>query len=60
MLEAWGDIERRHIVDISVMKDYLHAVVCIIPLIEGAKVTNLFDFKFKLVLAYKTLNSDPV
>ncbi|KAK1437950.1 hypothetical protein QVD17_03750 [Tagetes erecta] len=38
LLEAWGDIERRHILDLSVMKDYLHAVVCMIPLTEGAKV----------------------
>ncbi|KAM0059074.1 putative QWRF family protein [Helianthus debilis subsp. tardiflorus] len=38
MLEAWGDIERRHMLDVSVIKDYLHAVVCTIPLIEGAKV----------------------
>lgn len=38
MLEAWGDIERRHIVDVSALKDHLHAVVCMIPLIEGAKV----------------------
>lgn len=40
MLEAWGNIERGHIVNVSMMKDYLHAVVCRIPLIEGAKVTN--------------------
>ncbi|KAI3698257.1 hypothetical protein L2E82_41647 [Cichorium intybus] len=38
LLEAWGDIERRHIVNVSMMKDYLHAVVCKIPLIKGAKV----------------------
>ncbi|KAL7611043.1 hypothetical protein Lser_V15G11174 [Lactuca serriola] len=38
MLEAWGNIERGHIVNVSMMKDYLHAVVCRIPLIEGAKV----------------------
>ncbi|XP_076953819.1 QWRF motif-containing protein 3-like [Bidens hawaiensis] len=38
MLEAWGEVERRHMLDVSVMKDYLHAVVCMIPLNEGAKV----------------------
>ncbi|KAJ0666893.1 putative QWRF family protein [Helianthus annuus] len=38
MLEAWRDIERSHMLDVSVIKDYLHAVVCTIPLIEGAKV----------------------
>ncbi|XP_076923573.1 QWRF motif-containing protein 3-like [Bidens hawaiensis] len=37
MLEAWGEIERRHMLDVSVMKDYLHAVVCMIPVNEGAK-----------------------
>ncbi|KAJ9549277.1 hypothetical protein OSB04_021820 [Centaurea solstitialis] len=38
ILEAWEGIERRHTVDLSIMKDYLHNVVCMIPLIEGAKV----------------------
>ncbi|XP_024995326.1 QWRF motif-containing protein 3-like [Cynara cardunculus var. scolymus] len=38
MLEAWEKIETRHSVDVSIMKDYLHTVVCMIPLIEGAKV----------------------
>ncbi|KAD3642023.1 hypothetical protein R6Q59_004645 [Mikania micrantha] len=62
MLEAWGDIERRHMLDVSVMKDYLHAVVCMIPLIEGAKVdiestTTAFQQTSNLVATIKSMLS---
>ncbi|KAI3812225.1 hypothetical protein L1987_16932 [Smallanthus sonchifolius] len=62
MLEAWGDMERRHILNVSVMKDYLHAVVCMIPLIEGAKVdlesaTMAFQQTSHLVATIKSMLS---
>ncbi|PIN13968.1 hypothetical protein CDL12_13410 [Handroanthus impetiginosus] len=38
LLEIWGNMERQHISSISTTKDYLHSVVCRIPLIDGAKV----------------------
>nr|GEV49591.1 QWRF motif-containing protein 3-like [Tanacetum cinerariifolium] len=62
MLEAWGDIERRHIVDVSALKDYLHAAVCMIPLIEGAKVdvesaTMAFQQTSHLVATIKSMVS---
>ncbi|KAF9614117.1 hypothetical protein IFM89_015379 [Coptis chinensis] len=37
-LEAWGDMERHHVLALSTTKDCLHSVVCKVPLIEGAKV----------------------
>ncbi|OVA13888.1 Protein of unknown function DUF566 [Macleaya cordata] len=37
-LEAWGDMERQHLLAVSMTKDCLHSVVCRVPLIEGAKV----------------------
>ncbi|KAK4486906.1 hypothetical protein RD792_006215 [Penstemon davidsonii] len=37
-LEIWGNMEREHLSAVSVTKDYLHAVVCKIPLVDGAKV----------------------
>ncbi|KAK9051993.1 hypothetical protein SSX86_028621 [Deinandra increscens subsp. villosa] len=62
LLEAWGDIERRHILDVSVMTDYLHAVVCMIPLVEGAKVdigsaTMAFQQTSHLVATIKSMLS---
>nr|XP_043639783.1 QWRF motif-containing protein 3 [Erigeron canadensis] len=61
-LESWGDIERRHMVDISVLKDYLNAVVCMVPLIEGAKVdlesaTVAFQHTSHLVATTKSMLS---
>ncbi|KAK9285082.1 hypothetical protein L1049_024267 [Liquidambar formosana] len=37
-LEAWGDMERQHLLAVSMTKDCFHSVVCRVPLIEGAKV----------------------
>uniref|UniRef100_A0A7N0V9L0 QWRF motif-containing protein 3 n=1 Tax=Kalanchoe fedtschenkoi TaxID=63787 RepID=A0A7N0V9L0_KALFE len=37
LLETWGEIERLHTSAVSMTKDYLLAVVCKVPLIEGAK-----------------------
>ncbi|XP_022856159.1 QWRF motif-containing protein 3-like [Olea europaea var. sylvestris] len=41
VLETWGNMERDHISAISTTKDYLRYVVCMIPLVEGAKVEPL-------------------
>nr|XP_043625509.1 QWRF motif-containing protein 3-like [Erigeron canadensis] len=38
LLEAWRDMERRHISDVSMTKDCLEAVACRVPLIQGAKM----------------------
>lgn len=40
VLETWGNMERDHISAISTTKDYLRYVVCMIPLVEGAKVIS--------------------
>ncbi|KAK3184227.1 hypothetical protein Dsin_031513 [Dipteronia sinensis] len=40
LLESWGDMERQHLLAISITKDCLHSVVCKVPLIEGAKVNQ--------------------
>ncbi|KAK8657273.1 hypothetical protein V6N13_035523 [Hibiscus sabdariffa] len=37
-LESWAEMERQHLSAISVTKECLHAVVCKVPLVEGAKV----------------------
>lgn len=37
-LEAWGDMERQHLLAVSRTRDYLHSAVCKVPLIEGAMV----------------------
>ncbi|CAI9765169.1 unnamed protein product [Fraxinus pennsylvanica] len=41
VLETWGNMERGHISAISRTKDHLHYVICMIPLVEGAKVEPL-------------------
>lgn len=40
LLEAWGGIERQHLQAITAIKEYLHSVVCRVPLLEGATVGN--------------------
>ncbi|GMI99675.1 QWRF domain containing 3 [Hibiscus trionum] len=37
-LESWAEMERQHLSAISMTKECLHAVVCKVPLVEGAKV----------------------
>ncbi|KAK8493673.1 hypothetical protein V6N12_000658 [Hibiscus sabdariffa] len=37
-LESWADMERQHLSAISMTKECLHAVVCKLPLVEGAEV----------------------
>ncbi|KAB1999370.1 hypothetical protein ES319_D12G157100v1 [Gossypium barbadense] len=37
-LECWADMERQHLSAISMTKQWLHSVVCKVPLVEGAKV----------------------
>ncbi|XP_038993156.1 QWRF motif-containing protein 3-like [Hibiscus syriacus] len=37
-LESWADMERQHSSAISMTKECLHAVVCKVPLVEGAEV----------------------
>ncbi|XVF01916.1 hypothetical protein REPUB_Repub04eG0131000 [Reevesia pubescens] len=37
-LECWADMERQHLLAISMTKECLHSVVCKVPLIEGARV----------------------
>ncbi|XP_068644998.1 QWRF motif-containing protein 3-like [Aristolochia californica] len=37
-LETWAQMEREHLSAVAVIKDCLHAVLCRVPLIEGAKV----------------------
>ncbi|KAI3465697.1 hypothetical protein Pfo_022360 [Paulownia fortunei] len=37
-LEIWGNMERQHLSAVTTTKDYLHSVVCRIPLVDGAKV----------------------
>ncbi|KAE8727396.1 protein TRANSPARENT TESTA 12-like [Hibiscus syriacus] len=37
-LESWADMERQHSSAISMTKESLHAVVCKVPLVEGAQV----------------------
>ncbi|XP_075499578.1 LOW QUALITY PROTEIN: QWRF motif-containing protein 3-like [Primulina tabacum] len=36
-LETWGNMERQHLCAVTRTKDYLHGVVCRIPLVDGAK-----------------------
>ncbi|KAJ1434595.1 QWRF family [Sesbania bispinosa] len=38
LLEAWGGMERQHVSAITATKECFHAVVCRVPLLEGAKV----------------------
>lgn len=38
----WGSIERQHLSNVSTTKDHLHAVVCRIPLVDGAKVPYIY------------------
>ncbi|CAI9280170.1 unnamed protein product [Lactuca saligna] len=38
MLEAWRDMEKKHISNVSMTKDCLEGVACKVPLIEGAKM----------------------
>lgn len=57
-LEAWGDIERQHLGALSMAKESLHSVVCRVPLIEGAKVSQMEKFSCsttELFLPIKTL-----
>ncbi|XVF03877.1 hypothetical protein REPUB_Repub05bG0030900 [Reevesia pubescens] len=35
-LESWEDMERQHLLAISLTKECLHSVVCKVPFIEGA------------------------
>ncbi|KAH6825135.1 hypothetical protein C2S53_008681 [Perilla frutescens var. hirtella] len=37
-LEAWGNMERQHSSAVCSTTDYLHSVICRIPLVDGAKV----------------------
>ncbi|GMJ06436.1 QWRF domain containing 3 [Hibiscus trionum] len=37
-LESWADMERQHLSAISMTKESLHAVVCKLPLVNGAEV----------------------
>lgn len=38
LLEAWGNMERQHVSAVSNTDECLHAVVCKVPLADGAKV----------------------
>ncbi|XP_071695240.1 QWRF motif-containing protein 3-like [Rutidosis leptorrhynchoides] len=55
ILEAWGENESRHNVDISIMKYSLHAVVCMIPLIEGAKACDMLSELADVVITQEKL-----
>ncbi|KAK6142517.1 hypothetical protein DH2020_022865 [Rehmannia glutinosa] len=39
-LENWGNMERQHVSGVCTTIDYLHSVVCRVPLVDGAKVES--------------------
>ncbi|KAK6141123.1 hypothetical protein DH2020_025130 [Rehmannia glutinosa] len=39
-LENWGNMERQHLSGVCTTIDYLHSVVCRVPLVDGAKVES--------------------
>ncbi|KAL8506662.1 hypothetical protein ACS0TY_017525 [Phlomoides rotata] len=40
-LETWGNMEGQHLLAVTNTTDYLHYVICRIPLVDGAKVEPL-------------------
>ena len=45
LLESWVGMERPHLQAITAIKECLHSVVCRVPLLEGARVRNLVQWK---------------